>query len=143
MAKLRYLTGMPAYISFRIQYLDAFEVALQSKSSKLIGSLIMCPRPFQMHTPVLLWYQPRAHSMCDEHLCCAGCGPSEAWEAVRDMLMPAVKACLLPGSQTGWRDAGDACLEAEPICEALSLYHLLLSRDAQQGQSLTGMSQQP
>ena len=57
--------------------------------------------------------------------------------------MPAVKACLLPGSETGWRDAGDACLQAEPICEALSLYHLLLSRDVQQGRSLTGLSQQP
>ncbi|CAL5221486.1 g3687 [Coccomyxa viridis] len=64
--------------------------------------------------------------------------PSEAWEAVRDRLMPAVKACLLPGTQMGWRDAGDACLQAEPICEALSLYHLLLSREAQQGRSLTG-----
>lgn len=70
----------------------------------------------------------------------AGGLPTEAWEAVRDVLMPDVKACLLPGSQTGWHDAGDACLNAEPICEALSLYHLLLSREAQQGQSLTGLS---
>ena len=72
-------------------------------------------------------------------ICGAGGLPSEAWEAVRGALMPAVKACLLPGSQAGWHDAGDACFKAEPICEALSLYHLLLSREAQQRQSLTGL----
>ena len=73
-------------------------------------------------------------------VCCAGDLPKEAWEAVRDVLMPAVRACLLPGSATGWHDAGDACLHAEPICEALSLYHLLLSREVQPGHSLTGRS---
>lgn len=71
--------------------------------------------------------------------CCTGATSTEAWEAVRDALMPAVKACILPGSWTGWHDAGDACLQAEPICEALSLYHLLLSREAQHSQSLTGL----
>ena len=64
----------------------------------------------------------------DEH---AGDVPSEEWNAIGHVLMPVVRACLFPDIETGWHNAGDACLQAEPICEALSLYHLLLSRDTE------------
>lgn len=75
----------------------------------------------------------------DDH---AGGVPSEEWDAIGHVLMPAVRACLSQDIETGWHNAGDACMHAEPICEALSLYHLLLSRDTKETHNLTGLSKQ-
>ena len=72
-----------------------------------------------------------------------GSAASADWEALSPHLLPAVRACLLrqhPGAAWGWHNAGDACLKAEALCEALSLYHLLLSRDTIHKESgMTGM----
>ena len=62
------------------------------------------------------------------------------WSVLEPALLPAVRTCLLPRSVTGWHSPADACIQAEPICEALSLYHLLLSRDGKQGGNVTGLS---
>ena len=65
--------------------------------------------------------------------------PSD-WSILEPALLPAIRTCLLPSSATGWHSPADACIQAEPICEALSLYHLLLSRDGKQGVYVTGLS---
>ena len=62
------------------------------------------------------------------------------WSVLEPALLPAIRTCLLPSSATGWHSPADACMQAEPICEALSLYHLLLSRDGKQGECVTGLS---
>ena len=62
------------------------------------------------------------------------------WSVLEPALLPAVRTCLIPTSATGWHSPADACIQAEPICEALSLYHLLLSRDGKQGEYVTGLS---
>ena len=104
----------------------------------LMGACIVamsCGLHNESHHPC----KARLVSACDT----VGSAPSADWEALSSHLLPAVRACLVrqhPDAAVGWHDAGDACLKAEAICEALSLYHLLLSRDGIQKEGLaTGL----
>ena len=105
----------------------------------LMGACIVAMLQERLHNEPYHPCEARITSACDT----VDTAPSAEWKALSSHLLPAVRACLLrqhPDAALGWHDAVDACLKAEAICEALSLYHLLLSRDGirQQG-SATGL----